>query len=132
VSTTTRFVDVIMETLNVRLQWHPETLLPLRVFEVPRGQPLRVESSDPSQQRSGMTPTVLRDGPFRLFFFSREESRMHVHVSHPDGEAKFWLTPDVELATQTGLAVHVVNEAKQLVEDHLQEIVDAWNKHFPG
>lgn len=57
---------------------------------------------------------------------------MHVHVSHPDGEAKFWLKPDVELATQTGLAIHVVNEAKQLVEDHLQEIVDAWNKHFSG
>jgi hypothetical protein len=79
-----------------------------------------------------MTPTVLRDGPFRFFFFSREESRMHVHVSPPDGEAKFWLKPDVELATQTGLAVHVVNEAKQLVEEHLQEIIDAWNKHFSG
>jgi len=27
---------------------------------------------------------------------------MHVHVSHPDGEAKFWLKPEVELATQAG------------------------------
>jgi hypothetical protein len=34
-----------------------------------------------------MAPTVLRDGQFRLFFFSREEARIHVHVSHPDGEA---------------------------------------------
>jgi hypothetical protein len=25
--------------------------------------------------------------------FSREETRVHVHVEHPDGEAKFWLTP---------------------------------------
>jgi hypothetical protein len=74
-----------------------------------------------------MTPTVFREGPFRFFFFSREEVRMHVHVSHPDGEAKFWLTPEVELATQTGLAKHVVGEAQQL-----QEIIDAWNKHFPG
>jgi hypothetical protein len=32
---------------------------------------------------------------------------MHVHVSHPDGEAKFWLKPDIELATQTGLAKHL-------------------------
>ena len=56
----------------------------------------------------------------------------HVHVSHPDGEAKFWLKPDVELATQTGLAKHIIGEAQQLVEDHLQEIVDAWNKHFSG
>jgi len=73
-----------------------------------------------------------REGPFRFFFFSREETRMHVHVSHPDGEAKFWLKPEVEPATQTGLATHVVGEAQQLVEDHLQEIIDDWNKHFPG
>jgi len=79
-----------------------------------------------------MTPTVFRDGPFRFFFFSREELRQHVHVSHPDGEAKFWLTPEVELAMQTRLAPHVVSEAKRLVEDHLQEIIDAWNKHFPS
>ena len=57
---------------------------------------------------------------------------MHVHVSHPDGEAKFWLKPEVELATQTGLAKYVVGEAQQLVEDPLQEIIDAWDKHFPN
>jgi hypothetical protein len=79
-----------------------------------------------------MTPTAFREGPFRFFFFSREEVRMHDIVSHPDGEAQFWLTPEVELATQTGLAKHVIGEAQQLVEDHLQEIIDAWDKHFPG
>jgi hypothetical protein len=79
-----------------------------------------------------MTPTVFREGPFRFFFFSREEPKMHVHVSHPDGEAKFWLHPEVELATQTGLQEHVVYVARQLVEEHLKEIVDAWNEHFSG
>ena len=79
-----------------------------------------------------MTPTVFREGPFRFFFFSREETRINVHVSHPDGEAKFWLHPEVELVTQIGLAKHVIGEAQQLVEDHLQEIIDAWNQHFPG
>ncbi|MBU3748698.1 MAG: DUF4160 domain-containing protein, partial [Burkholderiaceae bacterium] len=28
-----------------------------------------------------MAPTVVRDGPFRLFFFSREEPPIHVHVA---------------------------------------------------
>jgi hypothetical protein len=79
-----------------------------------------------------MTPTVFREGPFRFFFFSREEPKMHVHVSHPDGEAKFWLHPEVELATQTGLQEHVVYVGRQLVEEHLKEIVDAWNEHFSG
>ena len=77
-----------------------------------------------------MTPTVFRDGPFRFFFFSREKPRMHVHVTHPDGEAKFWLEPRIELATTTGLAKHVVNEAQLLAEEHFQEIGDAWNEHF--
>ena len=57
---------------------------------------------------------------------------MHVHVSHPDGEAKFWLKPEVELATHTGLAANLIHEARKLVENHLQEIIDAWNRHFSG
>ena len=77
-----------------------------------------------------MAPTIVRDGPFRLFFFSREESRIHVHVAHSDGEAKFWLTPDVTMATSTGLTPRQLNEAKLVVQVHLKEINDAWIHHF--
>lgn len=77
-----------------------------------------------------MTPSVVRDGPFRLFFFSREEPRIHVHVAHPDGEAKFWLTPQVALATSTGLSTRQLREAQLVVEAHLEEICNAWNSHF--
>jgi hypothetical protein len=77
-----------------------------------------------------MAPTIVRDGPFRLFFFSREEFRIHVHVAHSDGEAKFWLTPDVTLATSTGLTPRQLNEAKLVVQVHLKEINDAWIHHF--
>jgi hypothetical protein len=45
-----------------------------------------------------MTPTVLRKNSYRFFFFSREEARMHIHVSSESGEAKFWLEPELELA----------------------------------
>lgn len=45
-----------------------------------------------------MTPTGFREGPFRFFFFSREEQRLHVHVQSPDGEVKFWIEPQIELA----------------------------------
>ncbi len=72
-----------------------------------------------------MSPTVLREGPFRLFFFSREEPRMHVHVSHPDGEAKFWLTPEVVLADAVGLTARQLAEAQDVVERHIREIRDA-------
>lgn len=77
-----------------------------------------------------MAPTVLRDGQFRLFFFSREETRIHIHVSHPEGEAKFWLTPEVQLANSTGLNPRLIREAHAIVETHLGEITDAWHRHF--
>jgi hypothetical protein len=77
-----------------------------------------------------MAPTVLRQGSFRLFFFSREESRIHVHVAHPDGEAKFWLTPDVTLATSVGLSERQLRDAQGIVAEHLEEICHAWNQHF--
>jgi hypothetical protein len=77
-----------------------------------------------------MAPTVARDGPFRLFFFSREETRIQVHVAHPEGEAKFWLTPAVTLATYTGLSQRQLREAQAVVEAHLKEIQNAWNEHF--
>ncbi len=77
-----------------------------------------------------MAPTIVRDGPFRLFFFSREETRIHVHVAHPDGEAKFWLTPSVSVATSTGLSARQLREAQVVVEAHFEEIRNAWNHHF--
>jgi hypothetical protein len=79
---------------------------------------------------SDKAPTVVRDGQFRLFFFSREEERVHVHVAHPDGEAKFWLTPHVVLATQTGLSAKQQREAQVVVEAHIEEIRNAWIHHF--
>ena len=79
-----------------------------------------------------MAPTIVRDGQFRLFFFSREETRIHVHVAHPDGEAKFWLTPTVDLATNIGLSLTQVKQAQAVVQAHIGEIEDAWRRHFGG
>jgi hypothetical protein len=77
-----------------------------------------------------MAPTIVRDGQFRLFFFSREEARIHVHVAHPDGEAKFWLTPNIHLAVNIGLTAVQVRQAQVVVEAHVEEIEDAWLRHF--
>ena len=91
-----------------------------------RVRPLRVSYSPE------MAPTIVRDGQFRLFFFSREEARVHVHVAHPEGEAKFWLTPSVHLATNIGLSGVQTRQAQAVVEAHIKEIQDAWNSHFGG
>ena len=47
-----------------------------------------------------------------------------------DGEAKFWLTPTVCLATSTGLTPRQITEADAVVNAHIKEIEDAWNLHF--
>ena len=51
-----------------------------------------------------MSPTVFRYKSYRFHFFSREEERMHVHVTSNNGEAKFWLEPEIALAVNHGLS----------------------------
>jgi hypothetical protein len=77
-----------------------------------------------------VSPTIFRAGGLRFFFFSREESRMHVHALGEDGEAKFWMEPSIELAKNYGLSEHTVREALQIVMEHENEIRAAWNAHF--
>lgn len=77
-----------------------------------------------------MSPTVFRDGPFRFFFFSREEPRPHVHVQSSDGEAKLWLDPIAELAHNYNLSNRDLNRIRELILEHEDEIRDAWNRHF--
>lgn len=77
-----------------------------------------------------MSPTVFREGPFRFYFFSREEARMQVHVQAPEGEAKFGPEPKVELAMSAGLPRHQVKSALAMVKEHEDEIRSAWHAHF--
>ena len=77
-----------------------------------------------------MSPTVFRHGRFRFYFFSREESRMHIHVQTVDGEAKFWLEPSIEVAHNRGLSSQSVLEAYRLITSHEEAIRQAWQEHF--
>ena len=45
-----------------------------------------------------MSPTIHREGGYRFFLLSREETRPHVHIYSTEGEAKYWLEPKLELA----------------------------------
>ena len=55
---------------------------------------------------------------------------MHVHVVSGDGEAKFWLEPEVVLATNYHYSRRQLNEIETLVEVHQDELISAWQKHF--
>jgi hypothetical protein len=55
---------------------------------------------------------------------------MHIHVSSAQGEAKFWLEPKVELAENYGIKRRQLRGIERLLEEHKDEIVGAWKKHF--
>ena len=76
-----------------------------------------------------MSPTLLREKGYRFFFFSREESRVHVHVVCPDGEAKYWLIPEVEMAKNHGLSRAQLKEIESIIEVHYEEFKGAWTSH---
>ncbi|MFN3410339.1 MAG: DUF4160 domain-containing protein [Limisphaerales bacterium] len=65
-----------------------------------------------------------------VLFFSREEPRLHVHVISPDGEAKFWLEPAIELAVNKGIGPTELNELQKIVEERQNEIREHWQRHF--
>ena len=77
-----------------------------------------------------MSPTIFKTGKFRFHFFSKEESRMHVHVVAPDGEAKFWIEPIVALSNYTGFSKSQLNLLQKTVEGHKYEIITKWQKHL--
>ena len=77
-----------------------------------------------------MSPTVFRYNGYRFFFFSREEERMHVHVYCVDGEAKFWLEPEVSVAKNYGLSKIQIAELTRVVEERKHDIANAWKEHF--
>ena len=77
-----------------------------------------------------MSPTVFKEKGYRFFFFSREESRMHVHVVSGEGEAKFWLKPEIELAKNYNYTRKQLKEIESLVEVHSNELISAWQHHF--
>ena len=79
-----------------------------------------------------MSPTVFRFKSYRFFFFSREETRMHIHVTCPDGEAKFWLEPTIALCEGYRLSPRALRELQRIIEERKDEIARAWKKHFPS
>ena len=77
-----------------------------------------------------MSPTVFRYKNYRFFFFSREEKRIHIHIFCSEGEAKFWVDPDVEIAKNYGLSKKQLSEIKKIIEDKKDDIKHSWNNHF--
>lgn len=55
---------------------------------------------------------------------------MHVHVQSANGEAKFWLEPELDLARTHGLSAQELTRIRRIIEAHETELRDAWLSHF--
>ena len=75
-------------------------------------------------------PTVLKTGPYRVYFYSHEPNEPpHVHIDRDDLSAKFWLEP-VGLARNMGFKARELNRLQSLVVEHQAEFLEAWNGYF--
>jgi hypothetical protein len=81
-------------------------------------------------QGKDMSPTVFRYKNYRFFFFSREETRIHIHVASAEGEAKFWIEPKVVLAENYRFSPARLKELQNLIEERRNDIKNHWKKHF--
>lgn len=77
-----------------------------------------------------MSPTVLREGPYRFYFYSHEPNEPpHVHVDRDDQSAKLWLEP-VTLAYNLGFSDNELGKIESIVREHQQQLLKAWHEYF--
>jgi hypothetical protein len=77
-------------------------------------------------------PTVLRNGPYRFFFYTGDRGEPpHIHIERDDDKAKFWLDP-VRLQNSGGFSRTELNRIQQLVEEHRDDLLRSWHEYFGG
>lgn len=75
-------------------------------------------------------PTVLRTGPYRVYFYSHEPNEPpHVHVDRDDRSAKFWLNP-VALASNLGFSPTELRRIQRLVAENEIMLREKWDESF--
>ncbi|MCI0413239.1 DUF4160 domain-containing protein [bacterium] len=75
-------------------------------------------------------PTILRDGPYRLFFYANDRDEpAHVHVQRESKIAKFWLDP-VRLERRGGFSRAEITRVQRLVEEKEDILLRGWNEYF--
>ena len=75
-------------------------------------------------------PTILRQGPYRFYFFSHEPNEPpHMHVDRDTGTAKLWLQP-VALARSSGFSAKELGEIQRIVRAQQANLLEAWHGYF--
>lgn len=78
-------------------------------------------------------PTIFRMDGFRFFFYSNEGDPLeplHVHVFKAGSEAKFWLEPEVHLASNDGFDAKTLRKLLTMVTSNRSQIERVWYEYF--
>jgi hypothetical protein len=77
-------------------------------------------------------PTVLRNGPYRFFFYAGDRDEPpHIHIERDDDKAKFWLDP-IRLQNSGGFNRTEINRLQKLVEENRDDLLRSWDEYFNG
>ena len=75
-------------------------------------------------------PTVLKIGPYRLFFYAGDRGEPpHIHVEREDNIAKFWLNP-VRLQSSGGFSRREIGRIQTRLSENHRKLLEAWNEYF--
>ena len=75
-------------------------------------------------------PTILRVGPYRLYFYSHEPNEpSHIHIDRDSSSAKFWLE-SVKLASNIGFSPKELRKIQAIVEANQEKLLEAWHGYF--
>ncbi len=78
-----------------------------------------------------MTPKPLFEEGFSFYFFSNENNEpAHVHVAKGEGNAKWWLEPEVKENYSYGFKPNQRRRIRKLIEEHRGKLLEAWYEHF--
>jgi hypothetical protein len=71
-------------------------------------------------------PTILRSGPYRVYFYSHEPNEPpHVHVDRDKASCKVWLAT-VALSSSLGFGARELREIERLVSVNRAILLKAW------
>jgi Domain of unknown function (DUF4160) len=78
-----------------------------------------------------VSPKPLQREGCSFYFWSDEGNEPpHVHVSEGDGNAKWWLSPELKEEYAYGFKAQERKRIKQLLNEHQEFLLAAWYAHF--
>ncbi|MCZ6752580.1 MAG: DUF4160 domain-containing protein [Acidobacteria bacterium] len=77
-------------------------------------------------------PTLIRSGPYRVYFHSHEPNEPpHVHVDRDDQSAKFWMKP-LALARNFGFSPVELRRIQRMLSENEKTLLEKWYARFGG